>query len=553
MKNSFRRIIDLFIKYGSSYVLLSVMAFLFFIFYSFLAINSPEQYNSPDEQANYFFINLFAEKGTLFYEESLNSIALKMVHPRSMAVVGTSLVPGSFLGLILILGTLVKFFGRGVINFVVPFVSAVTPFFFYFLLKNIFRERVALLSSIILFLHPAFWYYASRPLFPNLLAVDFLVIGFSFLFYAYKKRSLRNLFIAFFGALFLGMALSIRLSEFFWIMFFLFILMIWAWRGLGWSKICSVVLGLLSGVFPTFYYNKILYGGFFRSGYFEVATTIEAANGVSETFLTFMKFIVSPFGFNLKYIIKNSIQYQLHVFDFLIPVFILSVFYFIISWRDLDYLQRRYFISGICVSIILLIYYGSWSFNDHPNPKAISIGTSYIRYWLPIYIFLIPIYAYAFDAFLSKIQNIFYESRFVTFYSGFFIFLIYFIFSASLVLWSTDESLVNVLKSIERGKNGASFVIERTEKESLVITDYDDKFLFPERRVSVPFRNDFLFNALPDIIPHVPVYYFGLTFSEKDFTYLNMKKLFERSLMIKEVESYENKTLYRIFLNQQPI
>ena len=41
---------------------------------------------------------------------------------------------------------------------------------------------------------------------------------------------------------------------------------------------------------------------------------------------------------------------------------------------------------SLVVSAWLLVVYGSWWFSDNPDPTAITLGSSYVRYFLPLYI-----------------------------------------------------------------------------------------------------------------------------------------------------------------------
>ena len=41
---------------------------------------------------------------------------------------------------------------------------------------------------------------------------------------------------------------------------------------------------------------------------------------------------------------------------------------------------------GLAVSLWLILFYGSWSIRDNPDPSAVTIGSSYLRYRLPIFV-----------------------------------------------------------------------------------------------------------------------------------------------------------------------
>ncbi|MFH1188112.1 MAG: glycosyltransferase family 39 protein, partial [bacterium] len=151
---------------------------VFFVFaYSILAFKSGNVFNSPDENANYFFSNLFVNESRLDYPLPENS---DIIHPRSMTVASQKIVPQSFLGMPLIYGFLGKIFGSNAIIFFTPVIAAISVLFFYEIIKKIFNEKIAFLSGILVFIHPAFWYYSTHSMYHNVLFVSFLIMGVYF-------------------------------------------------------------------------------------------------------------------------------------------------------------------------------------------------------------------------------------------------------------------------------------------------------------------------------------------------------------------------------------
>src|SRR3989338_2867794 len=78
-----------------------VAMLLFFILSMMGSSVKLDKLNSPDETANYFFIKQFAQSGELSVREELNLVS-PIVHQRSVNVRGDQLVPGGFIGLILL-------------------------------------------------------------------------------------------------------------------------------------------------------------------------------------------------------------------------------------------------------------------------------------------------------------------------------------------------------------------------------------------------------------------------------------------------------------------
>lgn len=525
--------------------LLIILSCVFFVIYSILGYITPHQYNSPDEQGNYFFIQHLLEHGTLTYNEPLNAISHKIVRPRSTGVIGTNIVPGSFLGLIIFISFFAKLFGSVTIPFIIPLLSACTPIFFYFALKRFFSKDIAAISAVLLYIHPAFWYYSTRSLFPNILLIDLLIVGITVLLYTPRKSYARFLLPLISGAI-IGFALGVRINEFLWVSILLILLYIYNRRSFNFAQIIIFGLGGVIGIMPSIYQNLIVYGHPLFTGYFEVNTLIQSSEGTQSTVFSLFKVAVLPFGFKLKNIIKNALNYHLYVFYVLVPFLVAGCILFIKDWKLKSRSQRYYVFVSIIIALVLIIYYGSWKFNDHPDPRAISIGTSYIRYWLPIYIMSLPAIALSFEFLASKISVYFKLQHKIKYLIICICILLTGLYSSGLVLNKTDESILNVVKNIHKGEADAQLVINSTEESAVIIVDYDDKFLFPHRRVMIPFRNDYVLNTISDILKHENVYYFGLELPAKDINYLNDRKLKERNLYITEFKKINNKMLYKI-------
>jgi len=534
-------------------VTLMIMALVFMCIYSVLGAWSPTQYNSPDEQANYFFIERFATQGEISYYEPLNHITPYIIHPRSTGVVGESIVPGSFLGLILFLGTMAIAFGLSAVPFVVPIVSALTPLFFFQIIARIFNRRIALMAALLLYIHPAFWYFSTRSLYPNMLMINLLIISAGLLFWGVNslqnKKGRYAIIMA--AGLFMGLAMSMRLNEAFWIAPLLTLALWWYRKDFKWSEIIFLGCSIFAGVAPFLYANYLAYGSPIFTGYFEVNNAIEQAETPVAQAWSLFKFGVLPFGFHIKNILINSRNYLLYVFMWWSLLMYATLVYTVTQYKKLPQAMRHYLQWYAILAIMLIVYYGSWKFHDHPDPHAISIGTSYIRYWLPLYILSLPIIAYAAEQLymrLAQAKDIIDHKLLNTLFIGAFLTML--LGSFHLVWFKTDESFVNIQKNITIGQQVAEQVILATPEDAVVVTDYDDKFIFPHRAVIVPFRNQYIQQQIPLLLSEaIPVYYFGITLPQKDVDYLNTKRLFENGYVIEPVETFKNKTLYKFTLN----
>ena len=385
------------------FLALFFVGLVFFIgcsgFYGFL----PNKFNSPDETANYFFIKTYNESGQMKSPEPLNAIFENHLHPRSMTVVNNYLVPGGFLGLIFVYGVAAKLFGLRAIYFLAPLFTIFSVFCFYQIVKKVFDKSVAVISSFLFLIHPAILYYSARGLFPNILFVSFLVISIFFL----VNKPFQNLwkYLDFVSAgLFLGIAISIRPSEVIWIFIIYFLLFLFYRKEINYKQILFLLGSFFLAILPLFLFNFLTYGHPFSSAY--NPTVLGEGAGISQKtnwFVEIFKYIF-PFGFHPKSIFKVFSNYFLGIFWWLsIPVAFSAMFFikkFIYGKIKKEILV--YLLICILASFFIFCYYGSWIFSDNQT-SAVSIGTSYVRYWLPIYIFVLPLIA----IFFKNIVNLF--------------------------------------------------------------------------------------------------------------------------------------------------
>ena len=250
-------------------IILTALAVVFFFVYSYLNFTTPSLilplssaqggsawggegeeggggaiFNSPDETSAYFFSKLFAETGKLSQFESFDFAAPGLIHPRSVLVNSAGyLVPGGFLGMPLIYGSLAKIplippllkgetegdFSAMIIPFFTPFFAVLGVLAFYFLIRKIWGENTAFLSAVLAFFLPPFWYYSTRGMFHNVFFAVCLVFSACFFFClpritqstangSTKGREKIYEYARYCGGgLFLGIALVTRTSEVVWI------------------------------------------------------------------------------------------------------------------------------------------------------------------------------------------------------------------------------------------------------------------------------------------------------------------------------------------------
>lgn len=546
-------------------MLLVPVLLLFFLLYSWFAVytlklvqsqagqNEDRQiiFNSPDEMASYFFITNFAKYSSLRVEEPLNGVARGIIHPRAVAVVNTTLVPVQFPGTAVLYGTLAKIFGTPSVLFFTPLIAVGGALFFYLALQNIF-PRIAFLSTILLLVHPAYWYYASRGLFPNILFVALLIVSASCLIFAYshgkwKPHILIYLLVALAG-LFLGFAFTVRLSELVWVVFLFGSLLFWNRKKIHVREVLILLLAFLLGFSLLLFWNTNTYGSFFFTGYTLPQAMEQGESLLSSSTLSlgnlFSKFLM-PFGFHPRLLISNIFKYGIQLFWYFSIPTILGIGYLIYEGLFIKEKRKKafsYLVLFFGITFFLFLLYGSWEIVDNINRQS-TIGTSYVRYWLPIYVLSIPFVAYAFERITHKLR--FLHQSLVMFVL---VLLISFL-SLKTVMFSSDESLLSVGRTIEAYHRTFQRVEQNIENDAILVVDRSDKIFWPRRRVVSYLENDAIFDGVRRLVDSgYPIYYYLHTkLDEVFFRRLSEEVLPVYGLAIVEYRSFaEGDYLYKI-------
>lgn len=516
-------------------VTLLMLSVIFFVLYSGFNLTSiaPEARNYggnmifswPDAMANNFFIQQFVKTGELAWEEPLNIALQGIVHPRSTNIVDASIVPTGFLGMLIIYGWLGKIL-RSYILYLTPLVAVFSVWLFYAIIKKVFNDTVAFFTALLLFSLAPFWYYASQTMLATIPFVFFLLLGVFLIsqiaetFSANKK----TLFVALAG-LSVGFALIIRPIEFIWVGLMLIIIAIFQWKEIKWHQILIFAMAAALPLFIMIFYNYQTYGEYFTLGYLKtntIAPIFERLPGEfrvsgSSKVISLLKFIFIPFGFNPKVIALTFYNYFI---KFLWP-FILFFVLGLIVWlkNKSEKIQRVYFVSGIMAGAWLIFYYGNWLFIDKLVLKNNVIGSSYARYWLPLYILILPVIAYFFFWLRRQKFSCYLISILIAiFISGLFI------FSAYYVLAAPGDGLLAQREVTRVYYDQAKKVDALVEKNAIIISDRADKLFFPQRQTIVFDLNYAIFPILKKVVNAVPFYYLTLM-PDKDINYINERKI----------------------------
>lgn len=604
----FRRILFYVGKYWRE-VLVLVMAAGFLVATSFFNIAVQEEgfvkWGSPDENANYVFSMVHSFTGEPVIFEEYNLHAEGIIRPRSVRSIHGALMPVSFPGMVLIFGGISSIVGYEALPFLTPVFAAVAIFFYYLLMREIFGRRNALISAFLLAVFPVFIYYTARSMFHNVLFVSLLVMSLYFSYGAaaanrYKPKffsfSLKHIngkswIFAALGGIFVGLAASVRTSELLWMIPGGFILWIFNMKKLGIVKLVILLSAAFLAMMPALYWNQALYGSPLYGGYPEMNNSIEqlkeSGGGLMDSVMRVdpemipslirqIKDTVFYFGFNPQLSHEMFRKYVVEMFPWLFWPAVFGSFWFFLGAGKWKKKHWAYMASYGVISAILIYYYGSWKFHDNPDETSFTIGNSYTRYWLPVYMGALPFVAIIIGKLPEqvlrpskiKLRVIDKSSRRQMIMGNLFAFLkkrriwagtvslvaclaIGYI-SADFVLYGSEEGLAVEAEKKKGVKREYERVLEATPVNAVIITRYHDKLFFPQRRVVVGLFDDRNMIAnYAKIAEFLPVYYYNFTLPPEAVEYLNQGRLREAGLILEEEERMDDSfTLYRLRLRE---
>jgi len=572
-----RRAAVLALKIHQREFFLFAAAVFFFFIYLFLYLNpvvseiSPNKFvgrgqtsayfvlNSPDEAANFFFIRQLVFFNKFYSRENLNALALNQVHPRSATVVNKNIVPISFPGFIVLSSLIIKLlsfiFSWNLFNVfataLTPAAGALTSFFFYGLLKRIFDKKIAFVSAFLLFILPPWWYYASISFQHNTFFV-FLLVAACYFYFLSRESSCeangkRAVFWVFFSTLAAGLAVYVRPSEIIWLGALCFAGIWQARKILGIRGLFAIAAALLLSAALFFITQFLFYNSFFGSGYVQPTLAGEAGSIFSgPQGINFWQAIFLPFGFHPSSIANNVVLYFFYFFKSWTLLFLAGLFLIVFLFKNKLVKTARFFSYAkffFPIAAYILIFYGSWNFYDNLL-RIHSIGTSYVRYFLPIYVFSLPFGAF-FIVYLWQIKRKI--AKVLT------IFLLAGLFAGSYnEVFLKLDGLNMIKETVSVYKTWQEKIYRLTEPEAIIVTKYADKYIFPGRRVITGLENDEQLQAIVNLSQDgQKIYWYDLKLNELQKKAL-ADKLNSRGLSLSEpVGAWENLELRRIGLTER--
>jgi 4-amino-4-deoxy-L-arabinose transferase-like glycosyltransferase len=556
---------------------------------------------SPDETSNYFFSKLLAQEGKISIDEKYNLLVDDVIRPRSIRSDHGVLKPMSFLGIIIIYGSIGAVTSYKVIPFLTPLFASIALFYFYALTKKLFSKNIALVSAFLLAIFPPFIYYSVRSMFHNVLFTVLLIVGLYYVVAMVEKKikkkdkqlwwrkiDWRGIIYATLAGLFLGLAISVRSSELLWLAPLLLIIWLTNIRKVGLVKLLVMLAAMFAALLPTFYYNQILFGSTYLGGYAEMnqsivtvkdasanviqSTLVSGKLGITQDVIDKFKKSILIFGLHPRQSASMFYYYLTDMFPWLLWGALGGFVLFLIFWKQWRYRHWVYLAGLAIISLVLVLYYGSWVFFDNPDHASHTIGNSYTRYWLPIYLGLLPLVSifiiritslvgYAFRWLFYKKQE---RSKFWHWQLGskFFrwslrITIVAYIayISLAFVLTGSEEGLVYLAQRQIIAKQQWQEILELTPDNSVIITMYHDKLFFPERKIVLGlFDDDNMNKEYAKLIKELPLYYYNFTLAPADLRYLNDSKLRSFGLHISKIKQIDQSfALYKLYPAGQEI
>ena len=548
-----------FKKHGWMFAALAV---LLMVVGSFVLVRPGKIYVSPDETANAFFIAEFAHSGKLYVFESLNVAFDDLIHPRSILSIDARLVPAGFIGLPVLYG-IFSVLGGWVTPLLTPILAAVGVFAWYGITRRVFDRETARLSAILMALHPAWWYYTARGLMPNVPFLSLLLVGIWVLatrpVKTFRERLAKLDFV--FGGLAIGFAVFVRPSEAVWIAIAGLAVAAYYRRSLAMKEVILIAVSASLALAPLPFLNAELYGSPFSTGYTsgesgdadplaEAPAPIEPppviAEDAPEWWLGFQNVIspVLPFGFHPRNLARAVGWYAFGLFWWLTLLAIVGLPMAAATKslsKEAREARRAYVIAGTLTTVWLFLLYGSWVIHDNPDPSSVSIANSYVRYWLPFFVWTTPFAAtailWASRRAITPLARSVATVALVVLVVG---------LNVRAVFFAPGDGLVHAAEVMRRSREIQTRALSLTEENAVIIVDRADKLFFPHRAVRYPLRDETTYALMPRIVLQAPLYYYGITFPETDLTYLNQEKLKAMGLQIDFVETFDAESLYRI-------
>jgi len=476
-------------------LILLVFGVAFLFLYSWLYTSTATIFNSPDETATFVFVKQFVTTGdfSIPFEPNPNNL----IRPRSVNISDNNFVPGGFVGLPLVLGIIGKFIGVSAVSYLPSIIAIIAVLCAYHIFKKVFSHRIAFFSAISMYFFPAWWHYTAKGYLPNVVFLSFLLISIATILLAHEKWKNNAVTILFFflAGLSGGLALIIRPNELWWILLSLIVLAFVYRKQIAWKKMVFALIPFCCLFAGFFFYQSELYGSALSTGYDQLQS------GTNQSLISRIVSSFFPFGIDLIQVGKTSMQFLLQLFWWHTALVIIGL----ISWvkNPLKTNEQKIYTGLFAgISLYLFVYYGAWQVVDDLDRSRVSIGISYIRYWLPYFILSLPYMLLALQFIASRFKK----------KAGVFVLLFAVILlGQSLYIYQGKDGLRKIQQTIVNYNKIQQELITTTESDAIIVGERIDKIIWPQRQVIHFQDQDFSFvEKLDETMDYYPVYWLTL-------------------------------------------
>lgn len=454
-----------------------------FLLYGIFPLMTSSFFSSPDETANYYFAHQVLVTSRIAAPLDASLSIIPEIHPRSVINHANTLIPLSFPAFPFVVGFIAKLFGSRFLLLFTPAIAALSIVAFESVLEKFFSRRRALFGSILLALHPAFWYGAGRSMFHNSAFVALLIIGIAILIHAYPVLRRRD---AVLGGLVLGLAVAFRSSEILWIGA-LFCAAALCFRITD-RRMWLIVAGAACiAIAPFLLLNASVYHHAFGSGYQPLATI---QYGASSHLYRTVSHILFPFGLSFSRAAREWWLYWVQLMPWAAVPTLVGLIAVVIRRLRIDWHRRKpssATVFGLCVLVLfvwLILLYGSWDIVEQEHSAEAILGSSFLRYWLPLYVLAVPFLLEGIRVIVAVFSMRHRRSLMIV------CVLLFAFFSIHSVWFDRQYGFQILRRNVVSSKQALAQLSAIIPRGSIILTTHDDKVVFPTYPVIATFTND---------------------------------------------------------------
>lgn len=458
-------------------------------------------FNWPDANANYFFSMVFAKMNTFAELEPLNYFTQNLFHTRSINVIEGNLVPMTFLPALVIFGMFAKVLGSVGILFLTPLLAVLSGYFIFVISKNLFKSLTLSFLLAILFMTLApILYFANIVMLPTILFIFLLLGGWTAISYDFLEGRKQN-FLWGIGVLSLSLSVLSRPTEIVWVALLTLFIFYINKHKIGLFKFIWAIVIFVALAIIFLSLNKSIYGGYFTFGYLNLQSGGTSSEISEHT--SILKLLFAPFGFDAGLLISNIWKYLIKI---ILPHFALAIVGYIILFiklkkNKLSIAWKKYLLFTPFIFFFVLLYYGSWRLADPLVRELNTISISYVRYFLPLYIWLLPATGLA-------MIKLFYRQLKMNQLAYYVVLLAMIAFSFKVAYLAKNDGLVATADTLDGYYQQYQKVTELAPLGSVMLTERSDKIFFPKYKVVVPQGDLPLWSRLSEIAKDNDIYYF---------------------------------------------